>query len=107
MVTEDYDSTLTITILCDFITGSNAQGCMVVLVGDLNNSTMNLTRNSTWTMGALTKSANLHDVFGFDIESDGSIGTLPVPGVVIQNTTSLCVPSEVTPYPSSRECLYD
>ena len=25
VVTEDYDSTLTITILCDFITGSNAQ----------------------------------------------------------------------------------
>ena len=100
VVAEDYDSTLKITILCDFITGSNAQGCMVVLVGDLIHSTMNLTRNSTWTMETLTKCANLHDVFGFDIESDGSIGILPVPGVVIQNTTqnkSTCLPNEVTP----------
>ena len=78
---------------------------MVVLVSDLINSTVNMTRNSTWTVKTLTKCANLHDVFGFDIESDGSIGTLPVPDVVTQNTTSICVTSKVTPYPSSHEYL--
>ena len=105
VATEDHDSALTIAILCNFITGSNAQGCMVVLVVEFSNLTVNLTRDNACTVKSLTQSATLHYVFGFDIESDGYIGILPVPGVVIQTTTSLCVPSEVTPCPSSRECL--
>ena len=98
MTTESYDSAL--TIQCDFITGSDAQGCVVVLVGEFSNSTVNLTRDGTCTVKTLTLNITLHEVFGLDIEYDGSIGTLPVPGVVTRNTASLCVPSKVTPQSS-------
>ena len=94
--TEDCEGTI-VTIQCEFITDSNAQGCMVVLVGEFGNTTVNLTRNSTH---AVMLNTIPNDVFGFDIESDGSIRMLPVPGVV--RNASLCVPSEVAPSPSSR-----
>ena len=39
----------TIRLQCDFITGSNALGCMVILVGEFNNITVNLTKESKET----------------------------------------------------------
>ena len=83
----------TLIIQCDFITGSNAQGCMVVLVGELRNTTANLTRNNPCVTLTVNTTQNCYDsVFGFDIESDGSVGTLVVPGVIIRNENITCAP---------------
>ena len=66
---------------CIFVTGSNARGCMVVLVGDIHNTTVNLTREGSCGSETVNLTAtNISVVFGFDIESDGSIGTLALPG---------------------------
>ena len=72
---------------CMFVTGSDAIGCLVVLqlVGEADNITFNLTRkgNHMCVMKTvkLTKSSMCtSEIFGYDIESNGSIGALPVPG---------------------------
>ena len=85
-------------VQCDFITGSNAQGCMVVLVGEFDNITANLTRNNPCVSLAVNVTQNYcYDiVFGFDIESDGSVGTLAVPGVIIRNINVTCPPQSET-----------
>lgn len=108
MVLREYDNTIspiTIMVQCDFIAGSEARGCMVVLVDEFGNTTytVNLTRSSTCTAETLTLSTLPHDVFGVDLESDGSVGTIHIPGVV--SNTSLCVPSTVTPPPSGSRKL--
>ena len=72
-----------IKIQCDFIPGSNAQGCMVVMVGETSNTTKKLMRRNTHTaVTCLTSlpSKTYKYVVAFDIESDGSIGTVDVPG---------------------------
>ena len=61
---------------------------MVVLVGELNNSTTNLTkeRGSTEPVSLNKLSYSLscyHQALAFDIEGNRSTGTLPVPGVLI------------------------
>ena len=33
---------------------------------------------------------NICEVFGFDIESDGSVGTIAVPGSLLSNVTLSC-----------------
>ena len=80
-----------ISVQCDFIPGSDAQGCMVVLVGESDNTTVNLTRSGT----LLTACAeNMHivssliEVFGYDIEFDGSVGIQQVPGTSVMTTSS-------------------
>ena len=65
----------TIEVMYDFIPRSDAEGCMVVLVGELDNTIVNLTRDNDCTIKTLSLSTPLSDVFGFDIESDGSVGT--------------------------------
>ena len=65
-------------IQCDFISGSDARGCMVVLVGEAFNRTVNLTRCATYSSAIVNVSYQLscfREVLGFDIESDGSIST--------------------------------
>ena len=55
--------------------------------------------NSTFPLS----SYNLQSVYGFDIESDGSVGALAVPGELLINTsmTTTCnTQSTVTPPPS-------
>ena len=90
-----------VTVRCDFITGSDAQGCMVVLIGESGNTTVNLTRDdsSLCAMEALPLTMMFSHIFGFDIESDGSVGTLPVPGILtMTNLTEfdpLCKPNDV------------
>ena len=77
-------------IQCDFISGSDARGCMVVLVGEAFNRTVNLTRCATCSSAIVNVSYQLscfRDVLGFDIESDGSIGTLAIPGKLTRNCT--------------------
>ena len=92
---------------CVFVDGSDAQGCMVVVVGEFGNATRNLTRDSTFVTGTLNITYPLScfsEVFGFDIESDGSVGTLAVPGVLLMNTSTAgpchSMPSGMKPSPS-------
>ena len=77
-----------IQVKCDFIPGSDAQGCMVVLMGKFGNITMNITQNSSWLFKVTNPYSCYHGVLGYDIEPDGSIGTLAVSGVFIQHNTS-------------------
>lgn len=102
-----------VLVQCDFIPGSNAQGCMVVLVRESENITVNLTRVGTLLTACVIESIRtttpLIDVFGYDIEFDGSVGTLQVPGVsIVTNLTDsylLCQPNEAKPdFPFLSEC---
>ena len=84
----------TFIVQCEFITGSDAQGCMVVLVGGLDNVTANLTRNSKPTLGtlALTKPLSSHlKLLAFDIELDGSIGTVAVAGDIVSTSRTIII----------------
>ena len=70
-----------------FITGSDAIGCLVVLhlVGETDNTTVKLIREGMhmYVMEVLNltnSSECISKILGYDIESNGSIGTLPVPG---------------------------
>ena len=89
-VQTDSDS---ITVQCDFISGSDAGGCMVVLVcDDGHNTTAMLSRGDKCTTGTLNTTKPLNcccELFGFDIESNGSVGTLAVPGELIENGTDV------------------
>ena len=98
-------------VQCDFITGSNAQGCMVVLVGEFGNITANLTRINPCTILTVNEtllSLNDTQVFGFDIESDGSVGSLAIRGEIERNMNVTCPRNidEVTD-DSSRELKLD
>ena len=78
---------------CDFIPGSEAQGCVVILVGELGNTTMNLTRSDTVAVDFINvtcPSINYVQVIGHDIESDHSIGSLAVHGKLLFNNSRLC-----------------
>ena len=57
---------------------------MVVLVGDTINTTVNVTRCGTSSCSVMTLHSQslscYFEVFAFDIESDGSVGTLAISG---------------------------
>ena len=89
----------TVVVQCDFITGSNAKGCMVVLVGEFGNitQTLNITNSCKMEIFNSTDPITFHEVFAFDIESEGSIGTLAVPGVISNNLSEAAAcPSTTT-----------
>ena len=93
----------TITVKCMFVNGSTARGCMAVLVGQPDNVTVNLTRESqNCAMGTTNSSENTTGVVGYDIESDGTVGMLAILGE-LSNDTLTCLPSERTPEPGSSE----
>ena len=79
-----------LVVQCDFITGSNAKGCMVVLVGEFGNitRTINIINSCIMKIINSTEPLSFREVFAYDIESDGSIGSLAVPGVIISNNLS-------------------
>ena len=104
-----------ILLQCEFITGTDAQGCSVVLVGrskiDSVTFTINLTKTDASTsLTELQRMLNstfslscYQSMYGFDIESDGSVGALAVPGELLINTsmTTTCnTQSTLTPPPS-------
>ena len=96
-----------ITVKCMFVNGSTARGCMVVLVGQSDNVTVNLTRDDLCATGTfndthLLQNACITGVISYDIESDGTVGTLAIIGE-ISNHTITCFPSERTPNPGSSE----
>ena len=72
---------------------------MVKLIDEFGNITMtgNLTRGiGTCVIGILNvthSSSDVSEVFGYDIESDGSVGTLAVPGVISWNDNETCMTS--------------
>ena len=99
------DNTQTILVTCDFIRGSDAQGCMVILVGELDNITVNLTRENLHTTGTINLTHLLscyYEIIGFDIESNGSVGTLAVPGVITRNFTSGVCSSNAIKHPPRK-----
>ena len=65
----------------------------MVLVGDDGyNTTAMLTIGDVCTTGTLNTTKPLNcccELFGFDIESNESVGTLAVPGELIQNGTDV------------------
>ena len=76
----------TIVVQCDFISGTDAQGCVVVIVGDVDNFTVTVARNdSMFAVGSIVVPSHRTmsryvDVLGYDVEADGSVGTEGVPG---------------------------
>ena len=96
-----------IRVQCDFIMSSDAQGCMVALIGDIVNTTVNVTRCTSCSSGLLNLNSQslscYHEVFAFDIESDGSVGTLAISGKLILNPTSKMTAVSCIPGISSSE----
>ena len=93
-----------IMLQCNFAIGSDARGCMVIIVSGCVNMTKNLTRSNnskhiTQTLNVSQAPNCFTGLFGYDIESDGSVGTLSVPGEIKINftTTSPCLECEVNP----------
>ena len=81
---------------CDFIHGSDAQGCVVVLVGKFDNVTANLFREGSRDVVTVVTepyaASCYNEVIAFDIEQDGFVTLLPIPGVLIRNcgVSTLC-----------------
>ena len=69
--------------------GSDAQGCMVLLLSTYNNVTANITRShhssksANATVDVEVPTSCYNEVYAFDIEYDGGIGTLAIPGHLI------------------------
>ena len=86
----------TFKVECDFIIGSKAKGCFVVLVGERDNITFTVDRNNSCriiqdsfnTTNKFEDYQDYDEVFGLDIEADGKVGTLPVPGNLLWLSTS-------------------
>ena len=85
----------TFKVECDFIIGSKAKGCFVVLGGKRDNITFTVYRNNpcsifqySFNMTNKLEDYQDHDeVFGYDIETDGTVGTLRVPGNLLWLST--------------------
>ena len=77
-----------VTIRCNFLVGSDSGGCLVMLTGEnINDTIIVLTREDDRQDVEITHLlphplSCYFQVFAFDIESDGSIGVLPVPGML-------------------------
>lgn len=91
------DGVNTSTILCDFITGSNAAGCMVVLTNEELGleEYYNLTKSASANCSILTITlehlpSQYNRVRAYDIECDGSIGSLAVPGQLVNYSQATC-----------------
>ena len=83
------------TIQCGFIPGSDATGCMVVLTGFVPHH-VNLTRNPSTNLTTSTVTLEhlpscYTGVEAFDIESDGSVGSLAVPGQLGGRLETPCI----------------
>lgn len=72
-------------VYCEFITGTDARGCVVVLVGELDNLTSCLDRNNSKFLTSTIPLSCYHEIFAYDIENDGMNGTLAIPGVLVKN----------------------
>ena len=79
-------------IRCEFVAGSTASGCMVVLTG-FETYNINLTKDiSTNSATVCVTLEHLPSgVEAFDIESDGSVGSLAVPGQLERGVGTPCI----------------
>ena len=92
VVLGDHSDQHAFIVQCEFIIGSDAQGCLVILVGELDNFTLNLTRSSKVTIETVIVTnppSSYSKVLAFDVECDGSIGILAVPGDIILTNRGL------------------
>lgn len=85
------------------MTGSDARGCMVILMGELANVTMSLTREDDTVVAMATHRLPhaltcYHQVVAYDIESSGTVGTMTVPGILPRqiNKREKCLPTKGT-----------
>ena len=88
-------------IQCEFVAGSTASGCMVVLTGFVAYH-VNLTRNPNTNLATITVTLEYPPscytgIEAFDIEADGSVGTLAVPGQLAGRLETPCTTIEVLP----------
>ena len=98
-------------VRCTFVNSSEAMGCRILLLGTFDNTTATLTKDGTNSAEAVINTSYpvscYTDVFGYDIESDGSIGTLAVPGLLMTTNTSsgmMCNP-RLEHGPSSKDYI--
>ena len=80
---------------------------MVVLVSESDNMTRNLTKLNSDTIAVETLNTTIPlycytELFGYDIEANGSLGTLAVPGEILRNFSSIeqwpaCEPIRIKP----------
>lgn len=82
---------------CDFITGSNAKGCKVVLVGQSLNHPMSFTKQNISTTSIMGNYSlwyekfckhDIVQVMAYDIEENGIEGNVAVPGSVEWSSNS-------------------
>lgn len=111
----------TIRIQCDFMLGSNAGGCMVMVLGEFDNTTVNLTRENNGSSEAVTHHelayslSCYHQAYALDIEADGSLGSLSLPATLVRKNTTLpieCSLTEEAPVQSEHKayihsCVHD
>ena len=79
-------------VQCEFIIGSDAQGCLVILVGESDNVTLYLTRSSKVTLETVMVTnppSSYSKVLAFDVECDGSVGTLAILGDIVLTNKGL------------------
>ena len=83
----------TFLVHCDFIIGFNAEGCLIVIVGEFDNITANIEPNSSRILSAISPLSCYHELFAYDIEPNGSVGNFAIPGVLIgaDKTTAPCL----------------
>ncbi len=85
----------TYSIQCSYISGSNARGCVFILVGGVE-GVANITGviNRTSSEGVrieVPNISNYREVLAFDLESDNTTGILPVRGNI---TFDMCPTSK-------------
>lgn len=89
------DDQRSFVIECEFISGSDAQGCLVILVGELDNVTAILTRiSNVGTIEVANSLSSYFNVLAFDVEQDGLIGTVAIQGDIIvtkRENKGLCI----------------
>ena len=99
----------TFMVRCHFMEGSDAQGCMVVIQSTYKNETVNIIRKyhvddiAEVKVNVAEPTSCYHGVYAFDIEYNGSVGTLAVPGQLVKDSSKeerLCT----THYPS-KSCM--
>ena len=100
----ELSDTLSFIVQCKFLSGSNAQACLVVLVSDTENTTVILTRDADKVemyVRVTYSPSRYKKVVAYDIKHDGSVGNLAIPGVLINkiinsNAKVVCSPRDTT-----------
>ena len=96
------DSSNMSTILCEFVSGSNAIGCMVVLTSGGQEATYNLSKSETVTNCSILTvtlefpQSHIDQVEAFDIEANGSVSSLAIPGLLSNILPTSCTPIDTS-----------